>query len=102
MKNGEPRNVIYLDGLPWINRAGQVWGDYDVCAEYIGVARSSFPAYVWRHNLPTISHGRKKIVRKRDLDRISGASTAEGSRPASEQLPLRGRRRASVDQVRSK
>lgn len=91
MKKQKPRNVIYLDGLPWIKRAGQAWGDYDVAAEYTGIARSSFPVFVWRHSIKTITHGRKKLVRKRDLDRVSGAISGAPLQ-VHERLPFRGRR----------
>lgn len=90
-KTNLPRNTIHLDGLPWIKRAGQAWGNYDVCAEYVGIARSSFPVYVWRHGLKTITHGRYKLVRKRDLDQVSGAISGE-QLSTSEQMPLRARR----------
>lgn len=89
----QPRNVIYLDGLPWIKRAGRLWGDYKTCAEYIGCAPSSFAVYVWRHNIRTIKHGRKSLALKSDLDRISGAALEESPKP-SERLPFRARQRS--------
>lgn len=68
-----PRNLVEEDGLKWVKRAGRLWGTYRTCAEYIGVNRSSFATYVWRHNLKTIKHGRRSLVSKDALDRVSGA-----------------------------
>ena len=69
----KPRNLVTEDGLPWINRAGRLWGTYKTCAEYMGQAPGSFATYVWRHNLKTIKHGRWSLVSKEELDRKSGA-----------------------------
>lgn len=69
-----PRNLVEADGLQWIKRAGQLWGTYRTCAEYTGIAQSSFAAYVWRHNLKSIKHGRRSLVSKEELDRKSGAA----------------------------
>jgi len=69
----KPRNLVEADGLMWIPRAGLLWGTYRVCAEYMGVAPSSFATHVWRHNLKTIKHGRRSLVSKEELDRKSGA-----------------------------
>lgn len=92
MKKSKPRNVLYLDGLPWIKRGGRLWGDYDVCAEYTGCSRGSFAVWVWRHNIRTVKHGRQSLALKSDLDRLSGAVFDESSKlPASERLPFRGR-----------
>lgn len=93
MKKRIPRNVLYLDGLPWIKRAGRLWGEYETCAEYIGCSPNSFPVYVWRHNIRTIKHGRKSLALKADLDRISGAAIDDAPKlPEGERLPFRGRR----------
>jgi hypothetical protein len=68
-----PRNLIEQDGLNWISQAGYLWGDYKTCAEYIGIAPSSFAQYVWRHGLRTIKYGRRSLVSKKELDRVTGA-----------------------------
>jgi hypothetical protein len=90
----QPRNVIYLDGLPWIKRGGRLWGDYSTCSEYIGCAPSSFPVWVWRHGVTTIKHGRKSLALKSDLDQKSGA-VMQGPPKLDERLPLRARHRAA-------
>ncbi len=90
MKKRKQRNVVEEDGLPWIRRGGQLWGTYDVCSEYIGCSRNSFPAFVWRHNIRTIKHGRRSLALKSDLDQASDASW-EASQ-SFEPLPRRARR----------
>jgi hypothetical protein len=89
----QPRNIVFVDGLPWIKRAGRLWGDYDVCSEYTGIARSSFPVFVWRHGVKTIRHGRIALALKSDLDEKSGAAL-QGAPKLSERLPLRARHRS--------
>lgn len=69
-----PRNLVCVDGLPWIKRGGRLWGPYKVCAEYIGVSPNSFATYVYRHNLKTIKHGRRSLVSKEELDNVTGAA----------------------------
>lgn len=89
-----PRNLVMKDGLMWFSRAGQLWGDYKTAAEYIGCMPSSFPCYVWRHNLKTIKHGRKSLVSKQELDEKTGALMgATGPSVQFEYLPIRGRQR---------
>ena len=92
MKKRKPRNLVEEDRLMWVPQAGQLWGDYKTCAKYRGISPSSFAAYVWRHHIKTITYGRRKIVRKTDLDRLSGAMVA-ASQQAAAPLPLRRRRR---------
>ena len=65
--------TVNVDGFDWIQRAGDLWGSYDVCAAYVGCSRKSFSNYVFRHEIRTITHGPIKIVNKTDLDRKSGA-----------------------------
>lgn len=77
----------------WVSRAGRLWGDYKTCAEYMGIAPSSFAAYVWRHNIKTIKYGRRSLASKSDLDRKSGAAQ-DDSNVTSNQLPLRKLRRS--------
>ena len=86
------RNVARVDGLPWVLRGGQLWGDYDVCSEYTGIARSSFPVFVWRHSIKTIKHGRKTLASKDDIDRKTGV-VSDDTKPTKEYLPIRGRKR---------
>lgn len=69
-----PRNLVEQDGLMWIKRAGRLWGDYKTCAEYTGIAPSSFATFVWRHNIKTIKYGRRSLASKLDLDMKSGAA----------------------------
>ena len=69
-----PRNLVQQDGLPWIKRAGRLWGTYKTCAEYMGLKSSSFATFVWRHNLKSIKYGRRSLVSKDELDRKSGAA----------------------------
>ena len=90
-KRKKPRNLVEQDGLMWIKRGGQLWGNYDVCSEYTGVARSSFPVFVWRHGVKTIKHGRLTLASKEDIDQKSGAAPNVPLLP-SERLPIRGRR----------
>ena len=65
--------TVAEDGYEWIQRAGQLWGDYSTCASYIGMKRQSFTVYRYKHNLKTIRHGRKAMIRKSDLDQSTGA-----------------------------
>jgi hypothetical protein len=66
--------IIYQDGFPWIPRSGRLWADYKSAAEYQGIRNeAAFRNYVCRHELRTIRHGRRKLVSKSDLDRLSGA-----------------------------
>ena len=65
--------IVTEDGFDWIQRAGQLWGDYRTCAEYVGMKSDSFAVYRYKHNLKTIKHGRKSMVRKSDLDQSTGA-----------------------------
>ena len=60
---------VVEDGYEWIPRAGQLWGTYDTCAAYMGMLPGSFAVYRYRHNLKSIKHGKKAIIRKADLDR---------------------------------
>ena len=83
----QPRNLVEEDGLMWISRAGRLWGNYKTCAEYMGIAPSSFATYVWRHNLRTIKYGRRSLASKEDLDRESGAIAGAVVYPA-EEFPL--------------
>lgn len=91
MKKRKQRNVLEEDGLPWIRRGGQLWGTYDVCSEYIGCSRSSFPAFIWRHGIKTIKHGRLTLASKKDLDLKSG-TVHEVSPSSSKQFLRRARR----------
>ena len=68
--------TISEDGFEWISRAGQLWGDYKTCAAYLGMKANSFVAFRWKHNLKTIKHGRRSLVRKSDLDKTTGALAA--------------------------
>jgi hypothetical protein len=69
--------VIQQDGFPWIPRAGGLWADYKTGAQYQGIQNeAAFRNYVCRHELRTIRHGRRKLVNKADLDRLSGATTS--------------------------
>ena len=70
--------TIAEDGYEWIQRAGQLWGDYQTSASYIGMKPDSFAVYRYKHNLRTIKHGRKSMVRKSDLDRATGAQQQLG------------------------
>ena len=90
-KRKKPRNLVEEDGLPWIKRGGQLWGTYDVCSEYTGVARSSFPVFVWRHGVKTIKHGRLTLASKEDLDQKSGAGWKVSPSPR-ERIPRRAHR----------
>lgn len=90
-KRRKPRNLFEEDGLLWVRRAGRLWGDYKTCATYIGCAHSSFASFVWRHGIKTIKHGRRSLVSKADLDRVSGAAEQNSTSP-SERIPLRQRR----------
>ncbi len=75
VKKSKATNLVEEDGLMWRRRAGRLWGDYATCARYMGIAPSSFAAYVWRHNIKTIRHGRNSLASKLDLDMKSGAAT---------------------------
>lgn len=74
MKRRKLRNLVEADGVMWVPQAGQLWGDYKTCALYRGILPSSFPAYVWRHGIRTITYGRRKLASKEDIDRKSGAA----------------------------
>ncbi len=65
-------NTVNQDGFEWIPRAGGLWADYKTGAEYNGITEGSMRNYVFRHRLKTIQFGRKKLVNKSDLDRVSG------------------------------
>ncbi len=93
MKKRKPRNLAEQDGLMWRSRAGRLWGDYQTCAEYMGIAPNSFAAYVWRHSIKTIKSGRKTLASKDDLDKKSGAAQ-DDSNVTSNQLPLRKLRKS--------
>ena len=92
MKNSKPRNLVKQDGLYWISRAEILWGDYETCAEYLGLVSKSFATYVWRHNLKTIKHGKCSLVRKDHLDKRTGAVDRVPV-CSDAKLPLRGRRK---------
>lgn len=66
--------TIIEDGYEWIQRAGQLWGTYDTAADYCGMQRVSFPSFVCKHKMATIKHGRRSLVNKAELDRVTGAA----------------------------
>ncbi len=69
-------HFVTADGYEWIQRASKLYGTYETCAAYAGKSPSSMPAFVFRNNLKTIQHGRKKLVSKDDLDRVDGVLAA--------------------------
>lgn len=70
------KNMVEEDKYFWFKKAGLLWGTYDTMSAYTGIARSSFPVYVWRHNIKTIKHGRFTLASKLDVDQKSGAAAA--------------------------
>lgn len=68
-------NKIEKDGFSWIPKGGNLWTDYPAATVYQGIENeAAFRNYVCRHELKTIRHGRRKLVCKADLDRLSGVS----------------------------
>lgn len=68
--------LVVADGFEWISRAGRLWGNYQTCAEYIGMTEGHTRNIVSQHHVPTIRHGRKALVSKDDLDQATGAMAA--------------------------
>jgi hypothetical protein len=67
------RRKVEKDGYLWIPKEQDLWADYPTASEYQGIENvASFRNYVCRHELRTIRHGRRKLVCKADLDRLSG------------------------------
>ena len=71
---------IEKDGVLWIPKGGNLWTDYPTGSIYQGIENeAAFRNYVCRHELRTIRHGRRKLVCKADLDRLSGVSDGDYS-----------------------
>ena len=68
-------STIEKDGYFWISKGQKLWADYPTASSYQGIDNeAAFRNYVCRHELKTIRHGRRKLVCKADLDRLSGVS----------------------------
>jgi len=62
------------DGHEWVQRAGYLWGTYKTIRSYIGFSSAeSVIAYAARHNLRRIKHGKYTLLRKDQVDHVTGA-----------------------------
>jgi hypothetical protein len=72
--------TIKIDGLPWIQRAGQPCGTYETITSYLGRASiQSTVNFVARHNLTRLKHGKFTIVPKAEIDAATGAIEKDGT-----------------------
>jgi hypothetical protein len=66
--------TVTQDGHEWVERAGYLWGTYKTIRSYIGFCSiESVVAYAARHNLRRIKHGKYTLLRKDQVDHVSGA-----------------------------
>ena len=67
---------IIQDGREWIQRAGFLWGNYKDFQDYIGFSSpESVIAFAARHNLKRIKHGKYTLLRKDQVDSVTGATS---------------------------
>ena len=67
--------TIEIDGHQWIVRAGVPCGTYETLTSYLGRAsKESTVAFVARHNLKRLKHGKYTIVPKSQIDAASGVT----------------------------
>lgn len=67
--------TIEIDGHQWIVRAGVPCGSYETLTSYLGRAsKESTVAFVARHNLKRLKHGKYTIVPKPQIDAASGVT----------------------------
>ena len=67
--------TIEIDGHQWIVRAGVPYGTYQTLTSYLGRAsKESTVAFVARHNLKRLKHGKYTIVPKPQIDVASGVT----------------------------
>lgn len=70
--------TVTQDGHEWIQRAGSLWGTYKTIRSYIGFCSTeSVIAYAARHNLRRIKHGKFTLLRKDQVDQVTGAKGGE-------------------------
>jgi hypothetical protein len=69
--------TIEIDGHQWIVRAGVPCGTYETLTSYLGRASvQSTVAFVARHNLTKLKHGKYTIIPKPQIDTATGATSA--------------------------
>ena len=69
--------TVTQDGHEWVQRAGHLWGTYETVRSYIGFRSSeSVISYAARHNLRRIKHGKYTLLRKDQVDLVTGAGDA--------------------------
>ena len=69
--------TIEIDGHQWIVRNGIPCGTYKTITSYLGRASDgSTAAFVARHNLKKLKHGKYTIVPKPQIDAATGATSS--------------------------
>jgi hypothetical protein len=70
----QPQNVILVDGMPCIQRAGRLWMSDETAREYLGYSSiGSYRNWLCTHPVTRIRHGYYMITPKEELDRYSGS-----------------------------
>lgn len=66
--------TVTEDGYEWFQRAGFLWGNYRTIQSYIGFGSTeSVISFAARHNLKRIKHGKYTLLRKDQVDQVTGA-----------------------------
>ena len=69
------KKTVTQDGYEWIQRGGYLWGGYPTIKSYMGFSSvESVVTWAYRHNLKKIKHGKYTLIRKDQVDKVSGAS----------------------------
>jgi len=63
--------TVTQDGYEWFQRAGFLWGTYRTIQSYIGFGSPE-------HNLKRIKHGKYTLLRKDQVDQVTGAGEGTG------------------------
>jgi len=68
--------TIEIDGYPWFLRAGEPFGTYETVTAYLGRRSvASSVAFVAKHNIKKLKHGKQTIVSKPQIDAATGATS---------------------------
>lgn len=69
--------TVTQDGYEWFQRAGFLWGTYRTIQSYIGFGSTeSVISFAARNNLKRIKHGKYTLLRKDQVDQVTGAGEA--------------------------
>jgi len=71
-------NMIEVDGMPCIRRAGRIWMFDKHAAAYVGKTESSYRSWVCLHRLTRIRHGKFALSPKEEIDRLTGSLDRHG------------------------